>query len=135
MSNWRTEPYKSIFIPPTLFVVHRKVLENDDWQMVMSSYLAIVARILILDQMVFIQVLQDLNVEAPFDKILDIWIKKMPLIGHPDKRKLLALALASLFTVQNDTIYQRFDVLLQCVCEALNDIMVQDKDDPSVFVE
>lgn len=103
--------------------------------MVMSSYLAIVARILILDQMVFIQVLQELNIPTPLDSILDIWIKKMPLIGHPDKRKLLGLALASLLTVQNDSIYQRFDVLLQCICETLNDIMVQDKDDPAIFVE
>lgn len=115
--------------------IDRKVTENDEWQMVMSSYLAIVARILILDQMVFIQVLQELNMPAPLDLILDIWIKKMPLIGHPDKRKLLGLALASLLTVQNDSIYQRFDVLLQCICETLNDIMVQDKEDPTVFVE
>lgn len=72
------------------FIDHRKVLENDEWQMVMSSYLTIVARILILDRMVFIQVLQDLNIPNPLDIILDIWIKKMPLIGQPDKRKLMS---------------------------------------------
>lgn len=121
--------------PINKFAHSRKVTSNDEWQMVMSSYLAIVARILILDQMVFIQVLQELNIPSPLDAILDIWIKKMPLIGHPDKRKLLGLALASLLTVQNDSIYQRFDVLLQCICETLNDIMVQDKDDPTKFVE
>lgn len=58
--------------------------------MVMCSYLTIVARVLILDQMTFIQVLQELNVPQPFETILDIWIKKMPLIGQPDKRKLLS---------------------------------------------
>lgn len=58
--------------------------------MVMSSYLVIVARTLILDQMVFIQVLQELNLPNPLEAILDIWIRKMPLIGQPDKRKLLS---------------------------------------------
>lgn len=58
--------------------------------MVMSSYLCIVARILILDQMVFSQVLQELNIANPLETILDIWIRKMPLIGQPDKRKLLS---------------------------------------------
>lgn len=67
----------------------RKVIDDDEWQMVMSSYLSIVARILLLNQMVFIQILQELNVAAPFETIMDIWLRKMPLIGQPDKRKLL----------------------------------------------
>lgn len=68
----------------------RKVTEDDEWQMVMSSYLSIVARILILNQMTFIQVLQELNMSAPFETLMDIWLRKMPLIGQPDKRKLLS---------------------------------------------
>lgn len=38
----------------------------------------------------------------------------------------LGLALASLLPVQDDIIYQRFDVLIQCICETLNDIMKED---------
>lgn len=113
----------------------RKVIADEVWQMVMSSYLAIVARVLIIDQIVFVQVVQELNVPNAFDTLLDVWLKKMPLIGHSEKRKLLGLALASLLTVQNNSIYQRFEVLLQSICEILNDIMIQDKDDPTVFVE
>lgn len=64
--------------------------ENDEWQMVMSSYLSIVSRILLMDSMVFIQVLQELNMPSPLETILDIWIQKMPLIGQADKRKLLS---------------------------------------------
>lgn len=59
--------------------------------MVMSSYLTIVARVLMLNQMTFIQVLQELNIPSPLETILDIWILKMPLIGQPDKRKLLSM--------------------------------------------
>lgn len=52
--------------------------------------LAIVGRILILDSMAFIEVLQELNMPSPLETVLDIWIQKMPLIGQPDKRKLLS---------------------------------------------
>lgn len=38
----------------------------------------------------------------------------------------LGLALASLLPVQDDIIYQRFDVIIQCICETLNDIMKED---------
>lgn len=75
-----------IFFP----CIFRKVTENDEWQMVMSSYLSIVSRILLMDSMVFIQVLQELNMPSPLETILDIWIQKMPLIGQADKRKLLS---------------------------------------------
>lgn len=114
-----------------VFVLIRKVIEDDEWQMVASAYLSIVARVLILDQSTFIQVLQELSIPTPFETLLDIWIRKMPLIGQPDKRKLLSLALASLLTVQDDAIYQRFDVIVQCICETLNDIMKEDLDDES----
>lgn len=131
--------------------------------MVMSAYLTIVARVLIMDQVAFSQVLQEMKVENPVGRLLDVWVRKMPLIGQPDKRKLLStflllllfhdnesvysvlfiqfptllfsqlcsttgLALASLITVQNDTIYQKFDVIIQAICESLNDIMKEECD-------
>lgn len=50
-------------------------------------------------------------------------------------RNSTGLALSSLLTVQNDSIYKRFDVILQSICEALNDIMKEDNDDPTVMIE
>lgn len=38
----------------------------------------------------------------------------------------LGLALATLLPVQDDIVYQRFDVIIQCICETLNDIMKED---------
>lgn len=66
-------------------------MDDDEWQMVMSSYLSILARVLLLNQMVFIQVLQELNVPNPFETIIDVWLRKMPLIGQPEKRKLCSM--------------------------------------------
>lgn len=59
--------------------------------MVMSAYLSILARVLLLNQMVFIQVMQELNVPNPFETIIDVWLRKMPLIGQPEKRKLCSM--------------------------------------------
>lgn len=41
----------------------------------------------------------------------------------------IGLALASLLSIQNDIIYQRFDAIVQCICETLNDIMKEDLED------
>lgn len=71
--------------------VNRKVMDDDEWQMVMSSYLSILARVLLLNQVVFIQVMQELNVPNPFETIIDVWLRKMPLIGQPEKRKLCSM--------------------------------------------
>lgn len=109
--------------------------DNGEWQTVMTEYLTIVARTLILDPMVFTQVLQEINVPNPLDVILDVWLTKMQLIVQSDKTKLMSLALSSLLTVQNDSVYKRFDVLMETICEALNDIMKEDNDDPNVMVE
>lgn len=43
----------------------------------------------------------------------------------------LGLALACLLPVQDDIIYQRFDAIVQCICETLNDIMKEEVDNES----
>lgn len=70
--------------------MYRKVYENEDYPMVMTMYLAIVARILIIDQVTFSEVLQELNIPQLFETILDVWIAKMPLVSQSEKRKLLS---------------------------------------------
>lgn len=46
------------------------------------------------------------------------------------------LALTSLLSEQNDAIHQRYDVIIQSVCETLNDIMKEDTDDNTIkYVE
>lgn len=96
--------------------------------MVMTMYLTIVARVLLLNQAAFSQVLQEMNTTQPLEQILDVWVSKMALVSQHDKRKLLSLALSSLLTVQNDAIYERFSGILLNICETLNDIMKEDED-------
>lgn len=65
--------------------------DNDEYPMVMTMYLAIVARVLIIDQNVFIQVLQEVNDSNFLERMLDVWINKMPLVTQLEKRKLLSM--------------------------------------------
>lgn len=57
--------------------------------MVMTMYLTLMARVLIVNQNVFIQVIQELNSPQAFEQLLDVWIAKMSSVTHSDKRKLL----------------------------------------------
>lgn len=66
------------------------MVTDNEWQTVMTEYLTIVARILILDPIVFTQVLQEINIPEPLDVVLDVWLTKMPLIGQSDKKKLMS---------------------------------------------
>lgn len=44
-----------------------------------------------MNQVAFIEILQELNIPNPFEEILDVWLQKMRLIGELDKRKLLSM--------------------------------------------
>lgn len=102
--------------------------------MVMSLYLAIAARALLINQSVFSEVLQGLKVEKAFEQILDVWIARMILVTNKEKKKLLGLALTSLLTVPNDLVYERFPMLMLRICETLNDLMKED-DETGVLAE
>lgn len=104
-------------------LISSKVYEDKEYPMVMSMYLSVIARVLIIDQVAFSQVLQDTRLPQAFEKILDVWLTKMPLVSNLERRKLLSLALSSLITVQEDALYERLGLILCKVYETLNDIM------------
>lgn len=72
------------------FLSNRCAIANNDYHTIIFAHLSIVGRVLLLNQMAFIQILQELNIPNPFEEILDVWIQKMRLIGELDKRKLLS---------------------------------------------
>lgn len=51
----------------------------------------------------------------------------MPLVTQKEKRKLLALALSSLLTVQSQVVMAQFPIILRNIVEALNDIVDTDE--------
>lgn len=100
---------------PALPGIVQKVVDNEEYPMVMTSYLAIVARLLIIDPATFGAVLQQAEQQQQqlesaaaaasataaattaaagghiLEQVLDVWIAKMPLITQPEKRKLLSM--------------------------------------------
>lgn len=102
--------------------------------MVMSLYLAIVSRTLLINQGVFSEVLQGMSMRNAFERVMDVWLARMPCVVNREKKKLLGLALASLLTVQNEVVYERIPTIAKRLCEALNDIM-KDDDDTGVLTE
>ncbi|XP_055679188.1 importin-11 [Lutzomyia longipalpis] len=111
---------------PVLPDVFKNVMENKEYSLVMTMYLSILARVLLINQAVFSEIIQGLQQPHAFADILDVWIAKLPLVAQADKRKLLSLALTSLVTVQNDVIFERFGYIILKICETLNDIMKDD---------
>lgn len=107
-------------------IISRHVYEDKDYPMLMSMYLGLVARTLLINQMVFSEVLQGLSQRDPFEKILEVWLNRMSCVTSKDKKKLLGLALASLLPVQTEQVSLRVPVILNRLCETLNDIMKED---------
>lgn len=63
--------------------------------MVMSMYLSVIARVLLISSDAFSeaimnasQLIRDTH-QSVLNTILDVWISKMPCVSQPEKRKLL----------------------------------------------
>ncbi|GAB0099223.1 importin-11 [Sergentomyia squamirostris] len=126
--------YAIELLKPVLPNIFKNVIENKEYSLVMTMYMSIMARVLLINQLVFRDILQSLQLPNSLEDILDIWIAKMPLVAQTDKRKLLSLALTSLITAQSDAVFERFGYIILKICETLNDIM-KDDDDTGVLTD
>nr|CAD7396049.1 unnamed protein product [Timema cristinae] len=121
-------------VKPILPRVFEAVYRGSEYPMVMSMYLSVMSRILLSSRDVFSQVvsivaqLEDSRAEIILDKILDVWLDKMPLVTQLERRKLLGIALTSLLTVQSSYVLEKFCGVLLCVTEVLNDVVKLDMD-------
>ncbi|XP_013780751.1 importin-11-like [Limulus polyphemus] len=124
---------------PLLSTVLSSLLQNEDFPMVASMYLSLLARVILHNQRVFAKLLQDKasekgqQTEEVLSSMLDIWLEKMPLVHPVERRKLLGLALTSMITSNVVVIHDRFCGLLLAVNEVLNDIIRTD--DPEAMID
>ncbi|XP_017466077.1 PREDICTED: importin-11 [Rhagoletis zephyria] len=115
-------------VRPALPYIFKQVYLDKEFPMLMSMYLMMVARVLLISQSVFTAVLQELQLPNALETILDVWIRKMPLVTEVEKRKLFALAFASIFT--NDQILlERFPGIMQNIGDTLMDVMREEDDE------
>uniref|UniRef100_W8C050 Importin-11 n=2 Tax=Ceratitis capitata TaxID=7213 RepID=W8C050_CERCA len=115
-------------VRPALPYIFKQVYLDKEFPMLMSMYLMMVARVLLISQSVFTTVLQDLQLPNALETILDVWIRKMPLVTEVEKRKLFALAFASIFT-NNSILIERFPGIMQNIGDTLMDVMREEDDD------
>ncbi|XP_033253113.1 importin-11-like [Drosophila miranda] len=111
-------------VRPALPFVFQQVCLKQEYPMTMGWYLTIVARTLLIDQAVFMSVVQQLPHTDALARILDVWIEMFPMVPdtHAEKRKLFCLAFASIFG-NNDLLLARLPHILQLVDETLGEVM------------
>ncbi|CAI9731381.1 importin-11 isoform X2 [Octopus vulgaris] len=119
---------------PLLSHIFKTTLENNELVTVLSMQLYILGRVLLQNQEYFWSFLAQES--AKMDKesrtllgmLLDLWFEKMDSITKPEHRKLSALALSSLLTMNLSPITERFSGILNVCVEVLHDICRADCD-------
>ncbi|XP_073979099.1 importin-11-like [Rhodnius prolixus] len=115
-------------LKPLLPKIFEIIYRGEEFPMLMSLYLSILSRVLLVSKEIFIEVINKVSVnvnQSPdlvLNKIIDVWLDKMPLVSQLEKKKLLGLALSSLLTANSSFVYNKFCGILLAVSEVLNDI-------------
>uniref|UniRef100_A0AAG5CPB2 Importin N-terminal domain-containing protein n=1 Tax=Anopheles atroparvus TaxID=41427 RepID=A0AAG5CPB2_ANOAO len=116
---------------PYLVDVFRAYYQQTEFQPILQVYLQIIARVLINDQVTFSAMLSEVGggggSQEALQKLMNRWLKGMPMVTKLDEKKLLALALCSLLTVSNAVISDCFGDIMSNITETLNDIMSEDE--------
>ncbi|XP_065094368.1 importin-11-like [Ochlerotatus camptorhynchus] len=124
----RIAPKYSIeLLRPYLVEVFKKYYEHEGFLQINQIYLQMVARILLLDQVTFSMILNELGIDDAMEKIVTSWLTDMHAVARSNEKKLLALALTSLITVSSDIIYDNFSGIMTNISETLNDITNEDE--------
>lgn len=114
-------------VRPALPYIFKQVYLNKDFPMLMGMYLTMVARVLLISQQVFMEVIQELQQPNALETIMDVWITKMLLVTELDKLKLFSLAFLSIFS-NNPILLERFPTIMQNISEVLFEVMREDDD-------
>ncbi|XP_071559340.1 importin-11 isoform X2 [Temnothorax nylanderi] len=123
----RTSPQQGAeLIKPVLLKIF-----DDEYPLVMTMNLSIVARVLLGSRDIFVQVISDLaqsigtetREDVVLGKLVHSWVTAMPLVAQTERRKLLALALCSLLGANSPpTVFEYFPQIISNIVETLNDI-------------
>ncbi|XP_029165906.1 importin-11 [Nylanderia fulva] len=118
-------------IKPILLKIFESLYNGEEYPMIMTMNLSIVARVLLGSRDIFVQVISDLaqnlgnetREEIVLGRIIYRWINGMPLVSQSEKRKLLALALCFLLGANSPpTVLEYFSYIISNIVETLNDI-------------
>ncbi|XP_073440360.1 importin-11 isoform X2 [Dendrobates tinctorius] len=117
-----------VLLPP----VFRGILDGERYPVVMSTYLGVLGRVLLQNQACFSSLLNQMAQESSQEadqilgNVIEMWVDRMDNITQPERRKLSALALASLLPTVNSVIQDKFCGIINICVESLHDVMTED---------
>ncbi|XP_038621646.1 importin-11 [Tachyglossus aculeatus] len=117
---------------PILPGVFRGIIDGERYPVVMSTYLGVMARVLLQNTSFFSSLLSQMAVKVnqEMDQLLgnmiEMWVDRMDNITQPERRKLSALALLSLLPSDNSVIQDKFCGIVNISVEGLHDVMTED---------
>lgn len=106
----------------------QSVLIADEHPMVMSIHVTLFARIILQNQEFFWNFMEKVGTEShtQMDSLLrsflTAWIETIDSMTQPERRKLSALAMASLITVNNNVVLQMFGSIISICVQVLHDV-------------
>ncbi|XP_028914810.1 importin-11 isoform X1 [Ornithorhynchus anatinus] len=117
---------------PILPGVFKGIIDGERYPVVMSTYLGVMARVLLQNTGFFSSLLSQMAVKVnrEMDQLLgnmiEMWVDRMDNITQPERRKLSALALLSLLPSDNSVIQDKFCGIVNISVEGLHDVMTED---------
>lgn len=120
-----------LLIQPLLKTIFESVYNGNEYPMMMTMYLAIVARVILDSKTAFLECVNDLardlnksdKLDEVMGQVIGEYVNHVPLVTQHKKRKLLALALCSLLDINSPpVVFEHFPYILSNIVEVLNDI-------------
>ncbi|XP_078607197.1 importin-11-like isoform X1 [Branchiostoma floridae x Branchiostoma japonicum] len=127
--------------PDILSHCFKAVLDKEELPQLMSMYLVLIARVMLQNNAFFFTFLSSLASKLGLQPgevlgtLLDIWMERLDCISQPERRKLSALALASLLVSTEKVILERFCAIVNCCVEVLHDCCREDYSDILLMTE
>ncbi|XP_019623720.1 PREDICTED: importin-11-like [Branchiostoma belcheri] len=127
--------------PDILSHAFKAVLDKEELPQLMSMYLVLIARVMLQNNTFFFTFLSSLASKVGqqpgevLGTLLDIWMERLDCISQPERRKLSALALASLLVSTEKVIVERFCAIVNCCVEVLHDCCREDYTDILLMTE
>ncbi|XP_041361999.1 importin-11-like isoform X2 [Gigantopelta aegis] len=114
----------SCFLP----AMWKNLVDDEDSTPVISLYLCLFARILLQHRDFLWSFLEKTasDTSKSFNQLLslllDTWLDKIDSVTQPDRRKVIAMAVASLLTTNSSTMLERFPTIINLCVEVLHDV-------------
>ncbi|XP_050400869.1 importin-11 [Patella vulgata] len=117
---------------PILKGIVRTVIDGEENPVVLSMYLSLCARVLLQNHAVFWSILETVAVDTQRNTqqllrgILDTWVERIDSITQPERRKISALAMASLLSINHSIVVEKFNCIINLCVEVLHDVCQRD---------